>query len=318
MGLRIKIVVSAFILGELATTLYMGGVAEAALATGISYLLFPELAALSYAVFTRPRGVWARAPLLMVVTPLLTAVLGILIERHIAYGFVSIFISVASSLLLIRILKSPVAPAISAGLLPIALNEGSWWYPASVAFGTGFLVLGLFAYRAAFPSAVAELHEEPVTAPPTNHRKSAYYWLPFYLMFLVFAAGLVTATNARFILFPPLLVIGFEMFAHSETCPWAGRPIILPVICTFAALSGTILDQSLGSTPLAAVVAVLIGIGLCRVFRLHVPPAIAVGLLPFVISNPNFWFPLAVAIGTLLLTGTFHLYRFFSYRALTP
>ncbi len=317
MGLRIKIVVSAFILGELATALYMGGVAEAALATGISYLLFPELAALSYAVFTRPRGVWARAPLLMVVTPLLTAVVGILIERNIDYGFVSIFISVATSLLLIRILKSPVAPAISAGLLPIALSEGSWWYPASVAVGTGFLVVGLFAYRTIFPSAVAE-PPESAGAATVNHPKSTYYWLPFYLMFLVFAAGLVTATNARFILFPPLLVIGFEMFAHSETCPWAGRPIILPVICTFAALSGTILDQSLGGTPLAAVLAVLIGIGLCRVFRLHVPPAIAVGLLPFVISNADFWFPLAVASGTLLLTGVFHFYRFISYRALTP
>ncbi len=310
-------VVSALILGEMATALYMGGVAEAALVTGISYLLFPELAALSYAVFTRPRGAWARAPLLMVVTPLLTAVIGILIERNIDYGFASIFISVATSLLLIRILKSPVAPAISAGLLPIALSEGSWWYPASVAAGTGFLVVGLFVYRTAFPSAVAE-PPEPVKASAVNHPKNTYYWLPFYLMFLVLAAGLVKATDARFILFPPLLVIGFEMFAHSETCPWASRTIILVVICSFAALSGTILEESLGGTPLAAVLSVLIGIGLCRVFRLHVPPAIAVGLLPFVISDADLWFPLAVASGTLLLTGVFHLYRFLSYRTATP
>jgi hypothetical protein len=34
------------------------------------------------------------------------------------------------------------------------------------------------------------------------------------------ALALVQATGWRFLLFPPLVVIAFEMFAHVQVCPW--------------------------------------------------------------------------------------------------
>jgi hypothetical protein len=52
--------------------------------------------------------------------------------------------------------------------------------------------------------------------------------VPFFLVFLVIALALVQATGWRFLLFPPLVVIAFEMFVHAQACPWAQRPLPFP------------------------------------------------------------------------------------------
>ena len=48
---------------------YIAIIAEVAIGSGAYYVLFPELAALSHDIFTRPRGSWASAPLLLVIAP---------------------------------------------------------------------------------------------------------------------------------------------------------------------------------------------------------------------------------------------------------
>jgi hypothetical protein len=46
-------------------------------------------------------------------------------------------------------------------------------------------------------------------------------------------------------------------------------------------------------------------IAILRAFKVHMPPALAVGLLPFVMAAPNFWYPTSVGIGTVALTSCF-------------
>ena len=111
--------------GDLAAVAYIGGIASLAQATGVATVLFPELGALAHDVFTRPRGAWAKAPLLLVLTPVLTAVVGTLIARTMDYGLLSVLLTVGIALLVIRLLRSPIAPAISAGLLPVTLGVTS-------------------------------------------------------------------------------------------------------------------------------------------------------------------------------------------------
>jgi hypothetical protein len=64
-----------------------------------------------------------------------------------------------------------------------------------------------------------------------------------------------------------------------------------------------------GAGSLSVAVALLIGITTLRLLRLHIPPALAVGLLPQVMPHADWRFPLAVAIGTLALTASFLLAR---------
>jgi len=120
-----------------------------------------------------------------------------------------------------------------------------------------------------------------------------------------------TLDRARFILFPPLVVIGFEMFAHTATCPWAKRPLLLPVACFLAAVGGLLFWRLFGGGPAIAACSMAWGIVVLRVFDLHVPPALAVALLPFVMESPTIAYPFSVGIGTLLMTLWFLFYKSF-------
>ena len=112
----------------LATAGYLALVTALANASGIGYFLFPELAALASVVFANPSGSWARSPLLLALTPALTAVPGVLITRFLPYGPLAVVLDLVVCLLVIQALRSAVVPAISAGMLPLALGlTGTAW-----------------------------------------------------------------------------------------------------------------------------------------------------------------------------------------------
>jgi len=296
---------------ELIALIYIAVIAEIAYATGALYVLFPELGALSHDVFTRPRGTWASAPLLLAITPVLTGAIGILVTRNLPYGYLSVLLAVGGAVALIFALKSPVAPAISAGLLPLVLGVKSWWYPPGVMLGTVLLaVLSILWKRLSLaqnwlePLSPVELVDEAIEQTPVGS-----YWLIALMLFVAVAIMFVNLTGLRFLLFPPLIVIGFEMFGHTAICPWAKRPLLLPVACFLTAACGLFFWNLLGAGPLAAACSMACGILVLRIFDLHVPPALAVALLPFVMDSPTVAYPISVGIGTLLMTLWFLLYQ---------
>jgi hypothetical protein len=293
----------------LATALYIALIAFIAQGTGFVYILFPELGALSHDILKRPHGAWARAPLLLVVTPFLTAVIGTFLTRHLPYGLVSVLFDVGGAILVIRLLKSPIAPAISAGLLPLVLGLKTWWYPPSLLIGTILLAAISLGWRRIMPAPVTAFSASDRADDLVEEAPSDYSWVPFFLAFLIVAILTAGWVGWRFILFPPLVVIGFEMFAHPAICPWAGRPLLVPVACALTATTGVVFVSLFGVGPVAAVCGMVSGIVILRICDLHIPPALAVGLLPFVIPHPNYRFPLAVAAGTLLLTLSFLVWR---------
>ena len=288
--------------------LYIGLIAAVAKASGHAYVLFPELAALGHDVLKRPAGSWARAPLMLVTTPLLTAVIGTLLARHLPYGLLAVMLDVGFAVLVIALLKSPIAPAISAGLLPLVLGVRSWWYPPSLLIGTGLLA-GIAALRTRFaPPAVALTPEDRVD-DEVESAPGKLAWLPAFGLFLGVTALLSQVTGWRLVLFPPLVVIGFEAFAHAEVCPWARRPLALMLACTLTATAGLASMAVLGTGPLGAMCTLLAGGIVLRALDLHVPPALAVGLLPFVMPHPSAHYAVAVLLGTSVETGLFLLWR---------
>lgn len=295
--------------GDLAAVAYIGGIASLAQATGVATVLFPELGALAHDVFTRPRGAWARAPLLLVVTPVLTAVVGTLIARTTDYGLFSVLLTVGIALVVIRLLKSPIAPAISAGLLPVTLGVTSWWYPPAIVLGTSLLAALSLLWIRMVPHHPGSATVAEAADDHPDLSSADYSWIPYFLAFLVLDGILAGFTGWRFLLYPPLVVIGFEMFAHSAACPWADRPLMVPVACTASGAIGVAVLTLMGPGPLAAMASMVGGIIILRLLALHAPPALAVGLLPFVIDHTDARFPVAVGIGTLVLTASFLLWR---------
>src|SRR6266481_1254156 len=68
-----------FIFAALATAAYIGFIAWVAGRSRLFYIMFPELGALAYDVFSRPSGNWCNEPAHLATTPALTGVIGIAI-----------------------------------------------------------------------------------------------------------------------------------------------------------------------------------------------------------------------------------------------
>ena len=65
------------------------------------------------------------------------------------------------------------------------------------------------------------------------------------------------------ILFPPLIVIAYEMFAHPTACPWAGKPLALPAACVLMSAAGWGAVSLFGSDGVAAACGMAFGIVAC-------------------------------------------------------
>ncbi len=210
-------------------------------------------------------------------------------------------LTVAGALGVIIGLGSPIAPAISAGLLPLVLGVTSWWYPPGVLFGSTLLVavssLWKRYLRIAAPEAMETIedHSDGTTwggAGPV-------------LIFVVLGVLIVRITGLRFVLFPPLVVIGYEMFRHPATHAWAGRLWRMPIACTLSAVCGYCVYLVFGASIAGAAISMAMGVIVLAIVDVHVPPALAVALLPMVMDHPSATYPLAVAIGTLALVIAF-------------
>lgn len=304
---------AALMLGAGLSVVFLAVVAKAALWTGVFYVLFPELAALSYDVFTRPAGPWARAPLMLAITPAVTAALGTLITQAMAYNLWSVAITIAGAALIVALMRSPIVPAISAGFLPLVFGVTSWWYPVSIVAVMALLAIVSTLYGQTVGS--RDLPQPPLrgiaarTDAPRTRRLKTKPPVLIFVAFLLAAYGLGAVTGLRLILFPPLVVIAFEMFAHPDIHPGAKRPLALPLVCTITAGTGLCALIAFGPGPLSVVISLLAGIAALRMLRLHFPPALAVGLLPQIMPHADWHFVLAVAVGTATLAGVFLLVR---------
>lgn len=297
---------SFLMMSELLTLVLLAGASKLALATAVPFVLFPELSALSYNVFSRPAGVWANAPLMMIVTPTATAVVGVLIAQHLPYGALSVAVCVAAAIGLMRLLRSPIAPAISAGFLPLALGLTSWQYPASIALVTAVLAISSVAYRRIFSERIPAVTQSSsqTSTHGADRTSERFAWVPVFAGFLVLVYALGAITGLRLALFPPLIVIAYEMFVHPDSCPWATRPYALAAASTIGAGVGVALVTMSGVGPVSVAIALVVGAMTLRIFRLNFPPALAICLLPQIIPAPGLGFVAAVALGSTALTVT--------------
>lgn len=299
------------LVGELGAVLFLGLIAAIASLPGASYVFFPELGALAHDVLTRPGGAWASAPRSLVVMPVVTAAIGVAFAIHMPFGFASVLIVVAICVTLLKILRSPLAPAISAGVLPLVFELKSWWYPTAILFGTGTLCILSWAWRKwSLPHLPIEAatHEEKVD-DIMELAPRRWMWAPPFLVFLLIDISLVKLTGWRMILFPPIIVVAFEMFSHPTVCPWARRPLRMPVACFLSAAAGLAAVIYLGAGVVTTILSLAIAIVILRWLDLRCPPALAVSLIPQILPAPNWHYPFGVATGTTLLTGLFLLSR---------
>ncbi len=286
----------------------------------MAVVLFPELAALSHDVLLRPRGAWARQPLQLVLAPTLMAAFGLFCTRHLHYGALNILLIVVVSLGVIRLLRCSMSPAISAGVLPLVLNEHSWLYPIAIFVDLSLLALILMLRKRYPTSASRNLNSDANNSRVSDAKTSQVldeleaaprnrFWFVALVGLVLVVGGAAQFTGLRFLLFPPLIVMGYELFGHPEVPGWMKRPALLPFVCLMTAGGGILAERMLHPSYVAVMVAMLCSVGVLRLFDLHMPPALAVGILPFVIVHPDYRYAVSVFLGTAVLTVSYLGYR---------
>jgi hypothetical protein len=292
--------------------MFVAGMTATALATGSFYIIFPEMGALAQDVFSRPSGAWSRAPIRLVITPGFTAICGVLIVRHFSYGYLSVFLAVGSAIVVLKVLHSPVIPSISAALLPVVFEERSWWYPLAV-FAEGAILVALSSGWQRFPGAPFRARNLPPSSKGTKHLstkdESGNLWIIALATFLAILVLLVKLTGSRLLLFPPLAVIAFEIFSKPRSCSWADRALLVPLACFLTATGGLCAYKLCGVSAMTAAISMAWGFVVLYALKIHLPPAMAVALIPLLIKNPTLSFPISVGGSTLLLVVWYWVYR---------
>lgn len=204
-------------------------------------------------------------------------VVGVCIVNAFHYGPLSMLLAIVLCISIVRGLRSPVVPAISAGVLPVALLVDSWLYPIAIAVGTSMLAgIAIMSRSKVIPSETLA----PVHA--TNGD-----WFIGLSVFVAIAALEAFFTGQGMILIPPLVVIAYEMFVHRKDCPWGREPFILAPTCFLSAAIGVAAVELLGQGILSTMLSMTMGIVFIKALRLHLPPALAVGLIPQIMEQPS-------------------------------
>ena len=124
-----------------------------------------------------------------------------------------------------------------------------------------------------------------------------------------------TTSGLRFILFPPLIVHSLRDVCQPYFVS-VGRKAGSSSYCVLSDIDRrmgcrTACSEAALSRPDAEWYA---GILVLRILRVHMPPALAVGLLPLIIDCPSVKYPVSVTIGTGALTLAFLVYRWWITR----
>ena len=270
---------------------------------GWSFLLFPELAALSTTVLREPAGPWASRPGQLIVLPVVTGCCGVWITRSIADPGVAVLVAVAAAALVLRLARSALVPAISAAALPAILQIRSWAYPAQIGIGLVALVGVLRLLRRGRDRSVADSPAGLIWSDVQPAKTPLGRWsdLLRWFMLLVLLHLIARITGLRDLLVPPLIVMAYEALVAPSHCDWVGRAWILPLVCGVAALAGVLAAWLLPWPALAAALSLTLCLVLLNRCRLRLPPLLALGLLPLVMPAPDLRLVPAVMLAAVLV-----------------
>jgi hypothetical protein len=250
-------------------------------------LIFPEGSALAVGVWVLMWRDWHTPRWHLVVVPVLCAVTGIAIERS-ALAFVPAALIVLTVEMGILVgARSRLAPALSAGLLPVVFGVSSWLYPVAV-FAVG-VVIAAFAPRATGDSA----------------RRHGSFPLGELLPFWCVAAGWLALVGAvlpvtHAAAAPPLIVSTLEWFlGGANSRRRAARRWLLIV---GAALMGATMAWAISTDWPGGLVAVAVVMVVARAAGDLHPPLLAIALVPQV-GGPHapLAFTGAIALGAAAL-----------------
>lgn len=247
-------------------------------------IILPELAALSIGGLVYKHPEWIQRPFFLFFMPTLTAVIG--------FGLNMLPVSLAIKLMLVlivifvfmRILGVYLAPALATGLLPIITNCTSWIFVVSILIFMSAIALAVRLWARPATATGAALGANPGATP--HEHNGVGFWV--YLFFMVCWLAICNALgHVAVAAIPPVIVVGFEVM-HKKI--YSAEVLIKQVIIlSLAALVGACSLYFLINPLLVGVVDMVAVFFLLHIFKVKLPPAYAMSLLPMVIQLGSPW-----------------------------
>lgn len=258
-------------------------------------IILPEIAALTAGMWIYHNPRWLHQPYKIFLAPSGTAVIGFLINQLPVNYPIKISLTLVGILVLLRELRSPLAPAFATGLLPIIVNATHWSFIGAIFLFTLILMIGVLRqghYRHAIAS--DPIHFQHI--------------LSFAAVATVWIIGVCLAGQPQMAGIPPVLVVFFEVLQRPT---YSGKLALKQI----AALSGAATIGVVGhllvtSWLLATLISLPLVLLLLALLNLKLPAAYAFPLLALVLPPTMFiHLPIAATLAASFFLGTVLVYR---------
>ncbi|MCM3626495.1 hypothetical protein M3194_03820 [Paenibacillus glycanilyticus] len=250
-------------------------------------ILFPEIAGMAMGVMVFPVPHWIRNPVHLWLSPTLAAFIGTFMNALSLPPLMKIWLGLVVVVLLMHIFRVHFGPTIPAALLPIFLGLDNYVFAISTAVFTFVIMLAAFKGR------------DPKKFSGGTQKFRKVTDTVIITVILGLWIGLAIAADAVFLIIPPVFALIFEVF-HMETFTWNMIPRRLTVLTITGILSVGVYHLLDGSIIGIGVINVLITIILCKLFKMPIPVAFGVSLMPLIVPEWSTW---AFPIGVFVTTG---------------
>ncbi|MDN6126387.1 MAG: hypothetical protein L0I82_07785, partial [Lactiplantibacillus plantarum] len=167
-------------------------------------IILPEIGALTAGTWGYRKTAWTRQPLKLFLVPSGTAIIGFLVNQLLWSYALKVLVGLLLMLLLLKGLKSNLAPAFATGLLPIIINATHWTFIVAIFFWTICLMIGAWIQR---PRSISRVTE----ASASRWQMLGFISLVFVWVGIVWLAG-----QPQMAAIPPVIVVFFEAAQQSE------------------------------------------------------------------------------------------------------
>lgn len=258
-------------------------------------ILFPEIAGMAMGVIVFPVQHWIKKPVHLWLSPTLGALMGTLLNELSLTPLHKIWLGLVIIVILMHVFRVNFGPTIPATLLPIFIGLHDFVFVISTAIFTFVIMLAAYNLK----------NSESASAIPVRKKMDTI----LITVILGLWVWLASWAKLEVLVVPPVFALIFESF-HMPKFTWRLIPSRLAVLTITAILSVGVLHVLPDSIIWVGAINVLITTILCKMFKVTVPVAFGVSLMPLIFAAwGTWWFPVGVFVTTGVLMSICAAYR---------